>query len=67
MNRTAAPYLFISPFFILYSVFMVFPLIDSVWTSLHFQRTLESSVFVGLFNYGVLLSDTRFWLSLIHI
>ncbi len=66
MNRTAAPYLFISPFFILYSVFMVFPLIDSVWTSLHFQRTLESSVFVGLFNYGVLLSDTRFWQALLN-
>ena len=66
MNRAVTPYLFISPFYFLYAVFMIYPLLDSVWTSFHFQRTLESSVFVGLFNYQVLLADPRFWQALFN-
>lgn len=61
-----APYVFISPFYILYATFMLYPLVSSMWTSLHFQRTLESSVYVGLFNYEVLLTDPAFWQALFN-
>ena len=65
-QSTWAPYIFISPFYILYTVFMIYPLVSSMWTSFHFQRTLDSSVFVGLFNYRILLTDTQFWQALFN-
>ena len=65
-RRQWAPYLFISPFYVLYAAFMLYPLVSSMWTSFHFQRTLETSVFVGLFNYRVLLSDPQFWQALFN-
>ena len=61
-----APYVFISPFYILYATFMLYPLVSSMWTSLHYQRTLEKSFFVGLFNYEVLLTDAAFWQALFN-
>ena len=61
-----APYVFVSPFFISYAIFMIYPLVSSMWTSLHFQRTLDSSVFVGLYNYEVLLGDPQFWQALFN-
>ena len=61
-----APYVFVSPFFISYTVFMLYPLISSMWTSLHYQRTLDSSIFVGLYNYQVLLGDPQFWQALFN-
>ena len=45
---------------------MIYPLVSSMWTSLHFQRTLDSSVFVGLFNYQVLLNDSQFWQAMLN-
>ena len=61
-----APYVFISPFYIFYTLFMIYPLVSSMWTSLHFQRTLDSSVFIGLFNYRVLLNDSQFWQAMLN-
>ena len=65
-QRQLAPYVFISPFYILYAAFMLYPLVSSMWTSFHFQRTLETSVFVGLFNYRILLGDPQFWQALFN-
>jgi ABC-type sugar transport system permease subunit len=65
-NSRWAPYAFVSPFYLLYSAFMLYPLVSSMWTSLRFQRTLESSVFVGLFNYRILLADPQFWQALFN-
>jgi ABC-type sugar transport system permease subunit len=64
--RQAAPYIFISPFYVLYTCFMIYPLASSMWTSFRFQQTLESSVFVGLYNYEVLLADPKFWQALLN-
>jgi ABC-type sugar transport system permease subunit len=64
MKRSWAPYAFISPFYLLYVAFMLYPLVSSMWTSFHYQRTLDYSVFVGLFNYRILLADAQFWQAL---
>jgi ABC-type sugar transport system permease subunit len=64
MKRSWAPYAFISPFYLLYATFMLYPLVSSMWTSFHFQRTLDYSIFVGLFNYRILLGDAQFWQAL---
>ena len=65
-RRQLAPYVFISPFYVLYAAFMLYPLVSSMWTSFHFQRTLETHVFVGLFNYRILLGDPQFWQALFN-
>ena len=65
-RRQLAPYVFISPFYVLYAAFMLYPLVSSMWTSFHFQRTLDTHVFVGLFNYRILLGDPLFWQALFN-
>jgi ABC-type sugar transport system permease subunit len=65
-GATVAPYVFVAPFYILFAVFMAYPLLDSVWTSLHYQRSTQSSVFVGLANYRELLTDWDFWQAVIN-
>jgi lactose/L-arabinose transport system permease protein len=57
-------YLFISPFFILFAVFMLFPFLYSFWISLHNWDGISVPTFVGLANYKGLLRDDLFWKSL---
>ena len=65
--RKAAPYLFIAPFFVLFAVFGLFPLVFSVWLSLNQWDAAEglgAMRFVGLENYWVALTDPWFRESL---
>ena len=58
-----SPYAFVSPFFVLFAAFGLYPLIWTAWTSLH-KVELENpdqSSWVGLKNYTDLLSDHNFW------
>jgi cellobiose transport system permease protein len=57
-----APYLFISPFFILFAIFGVFTLAYTFWVSLHNWSLLGGmESFAGIDNYVRLLDDPRFW------
>ncbi len=65
--RKLAPYLFIAPFFGLFAVFGVFPLLFSVWLSLHqwdAASGLASMRWVGLENYWFAITDPWFQRSL---
>jgi len=65
--RKLAPYAFIAPFFILFGVFGLFPLLFSVWLSLHqwdAAAGLAAMHWVGLENYRYALTDPWFRLSL---
>jgi len=57
------PYLFVAPFFIVFATFMVYPLITSVWLSLHQSRGFQYQVFVGADNFVRLFRDPIFWKS----
>ena len=57
-------YLFISPFFLLFLVFGVYPLFDSIRLSLYDTIGLKSRIFVGFGNYVDLARDPLFWKSL---
>ena len=62
--RKLAPYAFISPFFILFAVFGLFPLLFSIWLSLHqwdAPAGLAAMHWVGLENYKYAITDP--WLS----
>lgn len=63
-----APWLFLAPFLVLFAVFGVYPIIFSLFMSLHDWdpvRGLASARFVGLDNYWFVLSDEWFHQSLI--
>jgi multiple sugar transport system permease protein len=65
--RRWAPYLFIAPFFLLFAAFGLFPLLFSIWLSLHQWEPaagLASMQWVGLENYVYALTDPWFRLSL---
>jgi ABC-type sugar transport system permease subunit len=56
-----APYLFISPFFILFGVFFGYPTIRSLQLSFYTERGADSAAsFAGLDNYRTLVSDPNF-------
>ena len=60
----AAPYLYISPFFLLFIAFGLFPLIWTAWISLNDFKLGTPMVFVGLDNYRWLFASPEFYNSL---
>ena len=67
--RKLAPYAFISPFFILFAVFGLFPLLFSIWLSLHqwdAASGLAAMHWVGLENYKYAITDPWFAKSLLN-
>lgn len=57
-------YLFISPFYILFAVFFLYPFLMSIYLSLTEWSGLGPIKFVGLANFGRLLEDKVFWQSM---
>jgi ABC-type sugar transport system permease subunit len=66
MWRSRWPLLFVSPFFVLFAVFNVYPVAFSFWLSLHDWPGLGPMDFVGLANYVELSHDTIFWNSMLN-
>src|SRR5262245_52937286 len=62
LDGKVSPYLYISPFFLLFAVFGLFPLLYTGWVSLTDRNLLDPTThFVGLDNYTALLHDSYFW------
>ena len=62
-----APYVFISPFLLLFAVFSVFPLCFSLYLAFQsWEPTggLRAMEFVGLANFTFAIKDSWFWMSL---
>src|SRR6185436_14899134 len=60
-KRNAWAYAFISPFYILYAVFGMFPLLYGLWLSLHKWDGISPMQWVGAANYIKLLTDDIWW------
>ena len=60
------PYFYIAPFFILFSIFLLYPIANSFYISFHKQYITGEPTFVGLKNYIGLFSDPRFKNSLFN-
>ena len=66
-RRRMAPYLFISPFFIGYAIFFLYPVLWALYLSFFQQVGIGSEPkFVGLQNYANLLSDDTFRTALVN-
>ena len=63
-QQKIAPYLFIAPFYLLFVIFMGYPLISSLVMSLYEMRGFQSRIFVGIGNFTDLFRDPIFWKSL---
>ena len=64
--RHGWPLLFISPFFVLFAVFSLYPIGFSAWLSLHDWSLVGPARWVGLDNYHALLHDALFWQSMLN-
>lgn len=53
---------FLAPAVFIYTVFMIYPIFDSLWLSLNNKTAQSAQVFVGLQNYQTLLSHEQ-WLK----
>jgi len=57
LKKNAAAYAFISPFYILFAVFVAYPLLHSAWLSLFDCWGLQTRAFCGLANFRELAHD----------
>src|SRR6185437_3823804 len=61
-DAKASAYVYIAPFFVVFGVFGLFPLVYTAWISLTDRNLLNPVAhFIGLHNYTALLHDSYFW------
>ena len=66
-QRRFAPYLFVSPFFILFAIFGLFPTLFSIYLSFQAWNPVQglgTMRYVGVENFVFLLEDPWFWQAL---
>lgn len=64
LGGSFAPYAFVSPFFILFAAFSIYPLLYALWLSFTYWHGDGDPHFIGLSNYTFLLTDIFFWQSI---
>lgn len=57
-------YLYTSPFFIIFAVFGMFPIIYTFWVGFHKWDPFSEPQWVGLDNFVLLLGDDRLWIAI---
>jgi lactose/L-arabinose transport system permease protein len=68
IGRNGKAYLFISPFFVFFLIFGLYPIIYSFVLSLNVWNANKPWIFVGLKNYrDLLVNDPVFWTSLWNV
>ncbi len=64
-NRLAvAPWLFLAPGLIMFFIYVIAPIFQSMWISFYEWNGLGPKTWVGLNNYRELIDDDRFYVSL---
>lgn len=63
VRRNLTGLLWVSPWIVGASAFLILPMLMSGWYSLTDYPLLKPPVFIGLDNYAELLRDERFWLT----
>lgn len=64
--RARWPLLFVSPFFILFAVFAVYPILFSLWLSFHTWKGVGEMKFIQFGNFELLFRDSHFWNSMLN-
>ncbi len=63
-QRKLAPWLFLAPGMLMFLVYVIVPILQSIWISFHEWDGLGPMTWVGLQNYVDLLDDDSFYTSL---
>ncbi|MFD1147786.1 carbohydrate ABC transporter permease [Saccharothrix hoggarensis] len=67
LDVKVSPYLYIAPFFILFAVVGLFPLLYTAYISLFdWELGADEQAFVGVENYTTLLADAQFWNAMVN-
>ncbi|MCP2324651.1 cellobiose transport system permease protein [Hamadaea flava] len=62
LDTKASPYVYIAPFFVIFGIFGLFPLIYTGYVALNdWEVGADTHTFVGLDNFVKILSDNYFW------
>lgn len=65
LDLKASPYLYIAPFFVLFAITGLFPLVYTLFVSMHDWPLLKGQgEFVGFDNFAAVLGDRFFWNSI---
>lgn len=65
-EKTLAPALFLAPALAAFLLFVVWPIVSSIWISFHDWDGLGPKTFIGLDNYRELFADDKFYLALVN-
>lgn len=63
-RRTRVALLFLLPGLALFSVFVIYPIVSSIWLSFHHWDGMTAKTFAGLDNYRELLASDTFYVAL---
>jgi cellobiose transport system permease protein len=67
LDAKVSPYLYIAPFFVLFAVVGLFPLIYTAYVSLFdWELGADEQPFIGIENYTTLLADAQFWNAMVN-
>ncbi|ETK37323.1 carbohydrate ABC transporter permease [Microbispora sp. ATCC PTA-5024] len=66
IDLKAAPYLLISPYYLLFLLFGIFPLGFTLYYSLYKYDLTGTTKWTGLGNYAALLTDSAFWNAVVN-
>ncbi|KAB1129047.1 carbohydrate ABC transporter permease [Micromonospora sp. DT46] len=61
MDLKYSPYLYIAPFFVVFGIFGLYPMLRTAWMSLHDWNLIGDHSFIGFDNYVALVKDEYFW------
>jgi ABC-type sugar transport system permease subunit len=66
IKKSRWAYLFISPFYILFAIFQLVPLVLSLWMSFTRWKGVGPMKFEGLINFSLVPQDKLFWQSMLN-
>jgi multiple sugar transport system permease protein len=61
LRHVGLPYLFLSPYLILFAIFFIVPLLYALRLSLYVDRLVGGTVFAGSQNFQQVFQDSNFW------
>lgn len=64
LKKQWMPIVFLVPAILMFSVYVIFPIVQSVWLSFYEWDGLGAKTFVGFQNYIELFQDDQFWTAL---
>ncbi|GAA1114982.1 sugar ABC transporter permease [Kribbella jejuensis] len=64
LGERVAPYAYVAPFFLIFGIFGLFPLLFTFYVALFDWNPVAAHTFVGFDNFSRLFDDPRFWNAL---